>query len=155
MDGSDKKKYMRIFSYTKAWKVEPSIHHIGKYNLPRPIKLAPALYFGAALLVMRIIVVAVPVLKNIPKTFSYGLIPGGIAYVLTRVSLDGKNPIRYLVGMIRYRMFEKGRYIERFKFNSTKRQREKITWTVGTSTAAKAKPIRLDWSCGRGGYISE
>lgn len=117
-----------IYSYAKVWKIEKKIYAIQNMILPVPIDPWQLLYFGGTWLVCNIIFGAIPGFNNIPVILRSILLPFFISKFLMSKKLDGKNPIRYALGIIIFLFTEQGNVLEHFKFCSQRNQNVKLAW---------------------------
>lgn len=128
-----RRKKIKLYSYLKVWNFEHKIYVIGNIVLPVPVNPFDVLYFGCACLLIYILGRMIPVLASIPAILRIGVLPYGITKYMTGVKLDGKNPIKYLIGYLSYVVTVKGRSMEKYQ-----------TETV------KPKNIKLNWKCSEG-----
>jgi len=125
--GSEKRQRIRIYSYSKVWKKQLKIYSFGNYVLPVPIDLIQIGYLGLAIIISLVICAIVPFLSMLPGILKYVVIPYLISQFLLRKKLDGKNPIKYFIGVLFY-TFEKGNFLDRFEEHSDKEGDIKIYW---------------------------
>lgn len=121
-------KTVKIYSYSKVWKVEKKIYSIGNLAIGVGIEIADILYTVLAIVVVLILGNLIPIINNIPWIYRFFVVPYGIMWVLRRKKLDGKNPIKYFFGLIHYLFFTKRNCIERFKQIRDKEEKIKINW---------------------------
>lgn len=119
---------IKIYSYTKVWKVEKKIYSISNIPLPRPINPFDLLGFIGTALFMLIMGLIIPVTANIPAVIRFIGIPYGITNYLMKKKLDGKNPIKYFAGCIRYWITTKGNFIQAFRNHQEKKENVTLTW---------------------------
>lgn len=121
---------VRVYSYRKVWHIEKKIYAIQNIALPFPVNPYDFLEFclvaGAMLLLGRIF----PALKVIPGVLRYGALPYVVVRYLMKIRMDGKNPIKYFMGLIPY-LFQKNHYQERFKTYKADPQRVRLRWYCG------------------------
>ena len=101
MDNSEQKK-VTIYSYSKVWKVEKRIYAIQNLVLPVPIDPWQLLYFGITWAAINLTFGALPGFSSIPVVIRSILIPYLISKFLLTKKLDGKNPIRYMIGIVMF-----------------------------------------------------
>lgn len=106
---------IQINSYASVWKVEHSIYSIGNMVLPVPIKPYDLLYMGSTVLVIAFLEKMLPFLASIPLVIKYLGIPYIGTTFMRKMKFDGKNPIRFFISYVRYALFEKEFYFERFR----------------------------------------
>lgn len=124
----ERNEKLRIYSYAKVWNMEHSIYTLGNVNLPVPIHPNNAIYFIGSFFFLMLIGKILPVINLLPVIVRYVIIPYALTFFLRKKKLDGKNPIRYFVGYIRYQLYENGKYFERFKVYSDYANIEKMNW---------------------------
>lgn len=144
--------YLIIKTYKKLWRLDYKIYALGsKIRLPRALPVRLASYFGIAVFFM-LQANKLPFVALVPFAIKAAMTLG-IAALLDTVKLDGKNPIRYFGGCLRFLLFERGVRMEHFK------EREKIKsmsmdWAAGSQGLVPAhaeKTIRIRWTGGRKG----
>lgn len=126
----EEKKELEIYSYSKVWKVENKIYAIQNVQLPVPISPNQAIYFSAVVGILWITGRVFPVLITIPFAIKYVIIPYLVSKFLLTKKMDGKNPVKYILGIIRFVFMENDFCIERF-----------------SERPVKTKPIHLHWLC--------
>lgn len=127
-----------LYSYSKVWNVEKKIYALFNLVLPAPINPYLILVYIVLLGIIMLLEHSVPFLSSIPVIIRYLVLPYGGARYLMKKKLDGKNPLKYLFGLIFFFLFEKGRYIEKFK-----------------KYPKTHENILIEWKCskGQGGYV--
>ena len=133
MDNSEQKK-VTIYSYSKVWKVEKRIYAIQNLVLPVPIDPWQLLYFGITWAAINLTFGALPGFSSIPVFIRSILIPYLISKFLLTKKLDGKNPIRYMIGIVMFLFCEQDKALEHFKLQPVK----------------KRQAIKLSWNCSQG-----
>ncbi len=131
----EEQKKIKLYSYTKFWKTEKKIYSIQNFVLPVPVNPYDVLSFANVMLVMRILSGFLPTFAKIPFMVKYGIIPFVMSNYIMKMKLDGKNPIKYFGGIIRYLLTERKRYLENFLMHGF---------------GVKSQTVRLDWKCSRG-----
>lgn len=129
----EKEKKVTLYSYEKVWKVEKKIYAFGNIVLPVPIRPYDLLYFILFLFTMIFLSNIFTIITNIPIMIRLGLIPYFLARFVQKKKLDGKNPIKYFFGYLKYIFLDKGTYIEHFKKNPDKKEQK----------------IKIDWVCSK------
>lgn len=124
---------IKIYSYTKVWKHEKKIYNIMNLILPTPINPYDLASFFGILILEMVVGEIFPPLSRLPFIVKYFILPYLGTYILRKKKLDGKNPIFYFAGILRYYLTISGTYVECFR-----RMREKKT------------EVSLDWYCSRG-----
>lgn len=124
----NEEKKVEIYSYSKVWKVQKKIYAIQNFVLPVPIDPWQLLYFGMTWFVCSIIFGTIPGLKIIPAMIRNIIFPYFISKFLMTKKLDGKNPLRYAIGLIVYLFVEHGKSMERFQMQSIRNKVIKINW---------------------------
>lgn len=94
-------KRLRLRTYRQVWRLEQVIYQIERVRLPFPVTFRQIGIFGAVLLVMAVIS-PIPPLSALSPLLRYGLLPGLAAWYLTARRLDGKQPHRWVLSMLRY-----------------------------------------------------
>lgn len=140
-----------IHSYQKLWKWNMRIYALSKdLPLPAAIQVRFALYLiiGG---ILAILVFRIPFLSKVPFAIKTAFAIG-VAKFLDTVKLDGKNPILFFIGCLRFWIFEQGTSIENFQRYDNKIKDVKFCWYAGNKTEKEpcyhARPIKLQWSGG-------
>lgn len=123
-----KKKEISIYSYIKVWRVEKKMYAIQNLILPVPIDPWQLLYFGGTWIVCNLLFSIIPGFSQIPVIIRSIIVPFAISKFLMTKKFDGKNPLRFMGGMIIYLLMERGRTVERFKIHDTKQPVLKLEW---------------------------
>lgn len=92
---------VRLRTYRQVWNQERVIYQIERVRLPFPVSFRQAGVMAAAMASMAALS-EIPLIAQISPVLRYLLIPGAIAWFLTRQRLDGKPPLKWLLSMIRY-----------------------------------------------------
>lgn len=92
---------VRIRTYRQVWLQETMIYQIERIRLPFPISTRQAGIFALAAVAM-VVLSNVPGVDLIPGLVRYLLIPGAVAWSMTKLRLDGKPPLRWLLTWARY-----------------------------------------------------
>lgn len=123
------KNTIKIYSYSKVWKVEKKIYAIGNISLGGiGINLYDVLYTLLAIGIILILGTIFPIINSIKPIYRLVMFPYGITWLFRRKKLDGKNPIKYFFGLLEYLIFQKRTYIEKFKQNDKRNKKIKINW---------------------------
>lgn len=123
-----------LYSYSKVWKVEKKVYSLFDMILPAPINPYTIVVFILVLLGFMGLERLLPFLTKIPVILRYLVLPYLSSQYLMKKKLDGKNPLKYLFGIIIYAIFERGFYMEKFtKYPDTE------------------ETIRVNWKCSKGG----
>ena len=117
-----------LYSYHKIWKSEKKIYAIQNIVLPIPIDPWELLYFGATWVVCNVIFGLLPGVSNIPVMIRSIMLPFAISKFLMTKKLDGKNPLRYMLGVITFLFVEQGKSVEFFQTTPDKEATIKLTW---------------------------
>ena len=117
-----------LYSYHKIWKIEKKIYAIQNIVLPIPIDPWELLYFGATWVVCNVIFGLLPGVSNIPVMIRSIMLPFAISKFLMTKKLDGKNPLRYMLGVITFLFVEQGKSVEFFQTTPDKEATIKVTW---------------------------
>ena len=117
-----------LYSYHKIWKIEKKIYAIQNIVLPIPIDPWELLYFGATWVVCNVIFGLLPGVSNIPVMIRSIMLPFAISKFLMTKKLDGKNPLRYMLGVITFLFVEQGKSVEFFQTTPDKEDTIKLTW---------------------------
>lgn len=123
-----------LYSYSKVWNVEKKVYALFDVILPAPINPYTIIVFIFVLLGFMGLERLIPVLAKIPTILRYMVFPYLSAQYLMKKKLDGKNPLKYLLGIILYLITERGFYIEKF-----------------TKYPLMEETIKIDWKCSKGG----
>ena len=121
-------KKITLYSYHKIWKIEKKIYAIQNIVLPIPIDPWELLYFGATWVVCNVIFGLLPGVSNIPVMIRSIMLPFAISKFLMTKKLDGKNPLRYMLGVITFLFVEQGKSVEFFQTTPDKEATIKLTW---------------------------
>lgn len=119
---------VKIYSYTKVWKVEKKIYAISNISLPLPINPYDFLAFIGVALIVLIFCKIIPALNVVPVVIRYIAIPYACVHYLMKKKVDGKNPIMYFIGCMVFLFAGKGRYIQHFKAHNERESKEVIKW---------------------------
>ena len=117
-----------LYSYHKIWKIEKKIYAIQNIVLPIPIDPWELLYFGATWVVCNVIFGLLPGVSNIPVMIRSIMLPFAISKFLMTKKLDGKNPLRYMLGVFTFLFVEQGKSVEFFQTTPDKEATIKLTW---------------------------
>lgn len=133
-----------LYSYNKAWNVEKKIYSIMNMILPAPLNPYLALAIMGLLCVVLVLERIAPVLTDIPTILRYLAFPFIGAQYLMKKKLDGKNPLKYLFGIVIHVLAERGSYIERFTSNRDTGTTMMLNWYClrGKDLPVKAKRIK-------------
>lgn len=127
--------YTTIYSYPKAWKLDNKIYSFMNYKLPAALDLRQILYFSVVLLVM-LGLSKFPPIARLPWVLRFLVAPYAIGNFLLKKKLDGKNPIRYFLGWVRY-LTQRGQYLEHFTFRPARQAKERLRWYCVKGTVKK------------------
>lgn len=122
-------KKMILYSYTKVWNVEKKVYNIGNIILPVPVELWSAACFAGTACIIYLLQKIFPALLAVPALVRLGAAPYGLMYFVRRIRLDGKNPVKYFAGMLRYLACERYAYQERFVRHAGAGERIKLHWS--------------------------
>ena len=117
-----------LYSYHKVWKIEKKIYAVQNIVLPFPIDPWELVYFGATWIVCNVIFGLLPGVSNIPVMIRSIMLPFAISKFLMTKKLDGKNPLRYMLGVITFLFVEQGKSVEFFQTTPDKEATIKLTW---------------------------
>lgn len=120
---------VKIFSYTKVWKVEKKIYSISNIPLPVPVNPYDLLAFIGVALVVLILSSIIPGIGSVPVVIRYIAIPYGAVNYLMKKKVDGKNPIKYFIGCIVFWLGTRGRFVQRFCTYPQRREKLQINWS--------------------------
>ena len=122
-----------LYSYHKVWKIEKKIYAVQNIVLPFPIDPWELVYFGATWIVCNVIFRLLPGVSSIPVIIRSIMIPFAISKFLMTKKLDGKNPMRYIAGVVTFLFSEQGKIMEFFR-----------------EAPEKESAVRIDWNCSEG-----
>ncbi len=125
---------VKIYSYTKVWKVEKKIYSFGNLILPIPLNPFDLLAYAGVALCVLILGKIFPALNYIPAIIRYIAMPYLIAKYFMKVKLDGKNPFLFLLGYLKYIFSTRWSYLQNFKRHPDK----------------KTEHISFSWNCSMG-----
>lgn len=129
-------KKITIYSYAKVWKVEKKIYNLGNIIFPVPIELWNAVCFAAVVFWVCIFQKIFPVITTIPVIVRLGVIPYGIMYLLRKIKLDGKNPVKYFAGVFVHLLYERYICLERFVSFRGSREHLYVNWNCSMAYPA-------------------
>ena len=130
---------LTIYSYAKVWKVEKKIYNIGNIVFPVPIELWGGVYLISSAFCSYLLQKLFPVITVVPVVIRLGLLPYGIMYLMRKMKVDGKNPVKYLAGGIIYLAHDRYRYLERFMQHQGRTERLVLDWNC---SRAYRKPLK-------------
>lgn len=130
---ADKPSTITLYSYSKVWKIEKKIYSIQNLTLPVPIDPWQILYFAGTWIICSVIFGVIPGFTKIPVVLRSIALPYGISKFLMTKKLDGKNPLRYILGVVIFLFTEQGKCMEHF-----------------TSVPEKQSVVKLEWNCSEG-----
>lgn len=128
----NKSNTVTLYSYTKVWRVEKKIYAVQNFTLPVPIDPWQLVYFGVTWIVCSLIFGLIPGFAQIPVIIRSIIVPYAISKFLMTKKLDGKNPLRFFMGIIIFLFTEQGKSFERF------------------NSVSEQKIISLEWNCSEG-----
>lgn len=117
-----------LYSYIKVWRVEKKIYSFQNFKLPIAINPYDFLSFLGTAVVILIIGRIFPGFTVIPTVIRFIFIPYGISKYLMKKKLDGKNPLKYLFGCVRYLFTEKGYNMQGFRKSYDRQEKIRINW---------------------------
>lgn len=97
---------VRLRTYRQVWDQERVIYQIERVRLPFPVSFRQAGLFGASVAAM-LLISRIPLVAALPALTRYILLPALITWFLTKQRLDGKPPLLWLFGMLRYALSPK------------------------------------------------
>lgn len=125
----DEKKSVTIYSYTKVWKVDKKVYSISNIALPFPINPYELLSYIGVALIMTFLGKVFLFVAHIPAVLRYVMLPYLITSCLNRMKLDGKNPVKYFAGCLKYFVTVKGTFRQLFKCFPDKKTYLKLNWS--------------------------
>lgn len=128
----NKSNTVTLYSYTKVWRVEKKIYAVQNFTLPVPIDPWQLVYFGVTWIVCSLIFGLIPGFAQIPVIIRSIIVPYATSKFLMTKKLDGKNPLRFFMGIIIFLFTEQGKSFERF------------------NSVSEQKIIPLEWNCSEG-----
>lgn len=138
-----------VRTYAKLWKHEKVMYAIQNAKLPLPVPLHMALYFGICFFIMFLFGKCIPAMAEVPVIIKYLILPYAGAKFLNTVKLDGKMPVWFVAGIMRFWLMEYGSYMERFRFYQIKTRPIRINWYTGKD-GEKHVRIVIRWIAGHG-----
>lgn len=96
-----KEERLRLRTYRQVWHLERMVYRIERVPLPFPISATQAGLFAGAL-VLAALLSRLPPVEALPLTIRYLAAPLALTWFLTRQSLDGRPPHRWLCTMAVY-----------------------------------------------------
>lgn len=90
----DERKIIR--TYTKAWKIDKVIYTIGDFKLPFPLAI-DMMGYGLVGLLLAVLTSHIPVISSAPVLVRYGGFIIGLPYVLKKLKIHSKSPVRFLI----------------------------------------------------------
>lgn len=97
---------VRLRTYRQVWDQERVIYRIERVRLPFPVTFRQAGVFAASALAMALLS-RIPLIAAQPALARYVLLPAVITWFLTKQRLDGKPPLLWVLGMVRYALSPK------------------------------------------------
>lgn len=128
-------KKINLCSYKKVWRVEKKIYSIDKLPLPVPVNPLSVLYTLLISIFIFLIGKIIPFINYVPFIIRLAVIPYFLSNYMMKKKLDGKNPIRYFLGYIKFQFIDKKKYMEYFN-----------EYTSNSET----ETIKLYWNCSIG-----
>ena len=130
---TDKPSTITLYSYSKVWKIEKKIYSVQNFTLPVPIDPWQILYFVGTWIVCSVVFGVIPGFTKIPVVLRSIALPLAISRFLMTKKMDGKNPLRFILGIIVFLFTEQGKRVERF-----------------ASVPESQKIVKLEWNCSEG-----
>jgi len=130
---TDKPSTITLYSYSKVWKIEKKIYAVQNFTLPVPIDPWQILYFVGTWIVCSVVFGVIPGFTKIPVVLRSIALPLAISRFLMTKKMDGKNPLRFILGIIVFLFTEQGKSVERF-----------------ASVPENQKIVKLEWNCSEG-----
>jgi hypothetical protein len=130
---ADKPSTITLYSYSKVWKIEKKIYAVQNFTLPVPVDPWQILYFVGTWIVCSVIFGVIPGFTKIPVVLRSIALPLAISRFLMTKKMDGKNPLRFILGIIVFLFTEQGKCVERF-----------------VSVPENQKIVKLEWNCSEG-----
>lgn len=127
MTNENDDRRITLYSYRKVWFIEKKIYAVQNIVLPVPVNPYEILEFIGVVGIIMLFTRIVPALENVPPILRYAAIPYLVVKYLMKLKLDGKNPVKYFVGLIPY-IFTKTQYIEHFKAYPNRQESVKLNW---------------------------
>lgn len=119
---------IKIYSYAKVWHHEKKIYNIMNVVMPTPVSPYDAAGFIGIIFLEMVLGTIFPIFAKMPFIIKYFIVPYLTTYVLRKKKLDGKNPISYFLGVIRYYITVSGTYVEGWKRIRDKSETVKLAW---------------------------
>lgn len=120
---------VKIYSYTKVWKVEKKIYSFSNLKLPIPINPYDLLYYGVVAMGVLALGKIFPFINRIPAVLRYLALPYLVATYMTKVKLDGKNPVKFFLSYIRYCFVVRKNYLQTFRrYPDRKKGKLRLHW---------------------------
>lgn len=124
---------MQIYSYKKVWQVKTKLYSLGNIRLPFAVDPYELAEFVAIAGIVFVLGYLFPVITYIPTILRFIAFPYFVTSYLMKKKLDGKNPIKYFMGLGIYLVTVNGTYREHLKGHP--KQQKKVV---------------LDWNCSMG-----
>lgn len=140
----EENKKLKLYSYTKVWKIEKKIYAIQNIILPVPVSPFDILAFAGTVVALMLLCRIFPPLTAIPGLLRYAVLPYALSNYLMKKKLDGQNPIKYFCGLMRHLLWERNIYLEGFKAYPLKGENMKWQWDCSRG--------RFESGAGKGGY---
>lgn len=86
-----------IRNFEKVWKIEHTFYNLGKVKLPWAVPLRAAVYCMVFYLIFQI---DWPLISLLPDSWRNLALPAVLAYLCSKKTLDGKNPLFWLKSQI-------------------------------------------------------
>jgi hypothetical protein len=105
-------QHILVRSYGLVFKIERKLFKIDRWRLPLPGGLEiRAIVYGASILLGMLVLSRLPgiglILGLLPAPLHWGLIPGGLTFVLLKLQIEGRAPHRVLASIISWYFSER------------------------------------------------
>ena len=120
--GEKGEKMRKIKSYSSVWKFEKYLSSVGDLPLPIPVTFVQIAWFAGTFFAILFVFSKIPPLSYCNNVlFEYGVIPGGIAWFMSKKTFDGKRPYSWLKSFFLYFLRPKQTYAgKRVKYGKSK-----------------------------------
>lgn len=133
MESQQETQKVRLYSYSKVWNTENKIYSFQNLVLPAPVSPNEVLYFILIMGVIFVLSRIFTLLQTVPGVVTYIVFPYIITTYLRKKKLDGKNPIKYLIGYVRQLLFDKNTFTEGFEKHTAKDEKITLKWNCSYS----------------------
>lgn len=90
----------RIYTFDSVWGLKRMFYHLERFKLPFPIKFSELLIVVIIEIVFLLDMANTRIFTFLPPSIRFLLIPFGLAFLLSRLDIEGRPPYRVLQSII-------------------------------------------------------